>query len=240
MDCKEYYNINANNNKRSLEDGTINEKNAHNFIKSVLISTFTHRNNMVLDLGCGKGGDILKFLHCSISKYVGVDNSKKSLEVCVERFKCKKLYNKIDYKLCEDTLWSESGFGSSCFDTISCQFALHYAFDTPKSASISLCNIYNALKSGGKFIATIPISKVSYIKRVAEIPGYKEQFLEPTVSQEELCDKINEAGFQILLFENFKPYYEKIYKENTKLCKIMKADVHPPKDDYFVLACEKS
>ena len=59
MQSKEYYQKTANYRKRTLYEGTNNEKNAHNFIKSVLIKTYVGKNDIVLDLGCGKGGDVL-------------------------------------------------------------------------------------------------------------------------------------------------------------------------------------
>lgn len=51
----------------------------HNFVKSQLIYTFFNNqfNNKkprsVLDLACGRGGDMVKMYYVAVSKYVGVD-----------------------------------------------------------------------------------------------------------------------------------------------------------------------
>lgn len=51
----------------------------HNFIKSIIIYTFCNpmyqkeRQLSVLDIACGKGGDIMKFYHSKVLFYVGLD-----------------------------------------------------------------------------------------------------------------------------------------------------------------------
>lgn len=70
------------------ESMTIGVKRCNNWIKSILIKRFTRRrpgvidfnaekrgerpNGRVLDLGCGKGGDIDKWNNAKIAEYVGV------------------------------------------------------------------------------------------------------------------------------------------------------------------------
>ncbi len=57
----------------------------HNWIKSCMIYTlcnkmYTHdRKLSVLDIACGKGGDIMKFYHAEISFYVGVDKFSEGI-----------------------------------------------------------------------------------------------------------------------------------------------------------------
>ena len=54
-------------------------RNFHNWIKSTIIYTYCHPNfknnksQSVLDIGCGKGGDLLKFYMGEIDYYVGID-----------------------------------------------------------------------------------------------------------------------------------------------------------------------
>lgn len=45
---------------------------------------------------------------------------------------------------------------SQKFDICSCQFALHYSFESMVKAKVMLTNITESLKPGGYFIATIP------------------------------------------------------------------------------------
>ena len=42
------------------------------------------------------------------------------------------------------------------FDLVSCQFALHYSFETENKAENLLFNVSNKLRPGGYFIGTIP------------------------------------------------------------------------------------
>ncbi len=57
----------------------------HNWIKSLLIYTHCHymyqdnRHLSVLDIGCGKGGDIMKYYYANIEFLAGLDYSKENL-----------------------------------------------------------------------------------------------------------------------------------------------------------------
>lgn len=51
-------------------------KKFNNWIKSVLIGKFAHRpRGKVLDVGCGKGGDLNKWKQARIGLYVGLGKS---------------------------------------------------------------------------------------------------------------------------------------------------------------------
>ncbi len=62
----------------------------HNFIKSNLIYTYCNKmyqsntQQSVLDIACGRGGDILKFYYASIAYYVGIDLSEEDLKSTVD------------------------------------------------------------------------------------------------------------------------------------------------------------
>lgn len=134
----------------------------------------------VLDFGCGKGGDIGKWLKCErgIGRYVGVDIAKVSLEDFVGRVRDNPKVDKIDRFICadmgqddldetelntyvlkEDKWEMQRGSinrASSCdlFDVASCQFAMHYMFQTADRANHFLQNLSKHLNVGGSFIAT--------------------------------------------------------------------------------------
>lgn len=60
-------------------------RNFHNWIKSNIIYTFCHpmyqsnRQLSVLDFGCGKGQDYMKFFYAMVAFYVGIDIDKEGL-----------------------------------------------------------------------------------------------------------------------------------------------------------------
>ncbi|KAL6976203.1 mRNA (guanine-N(7))-methyltransferase, partial [Sarracenia purpurea var. burkii] len=47
-------------------------------IKSVLIQLYARRGDAVLDLACGKGGDLIKWDKAKIGYYVGIDIAEGS------------------------------------------------------------------------------------------------------------------------------------------------------------------
>ena len=63
-----------------------NLKCFNNWIKAVLINEFIPRNATVLDLCCGKGGDLIKWNKAKVSKLLGLDISSISIEQCRDRF----------------------------------------------------------------------------------------------------------------------------------------------------------
>lgn len=161
----------------------IRMRNSNNWIKSVLIDTFAkksaesgstnarlnqrgqHRHGrmvpcpVVLDLCCGKLGDLRKWCNSGICYLVGADIARKSLEDAVLR------YNKatsatfparfISADCCGIDLVPHFGEGIA-FDICSCQFALHYSFETEERARMLLHNASARLRVGGYFIGTIP------------------------------------------------------------------------------------
>ena len=62
-------------------------RNFNNFIKSLLIAEYTYKQDYlsILDLGCGKGGDLMKWEKAKIAHYVGSDLSKTSVEEAQHR-----------------------------------------------------------------------------------------------------------------------------------------------------------
>ncbi|KAL6178748.1 hypothetical protein ACLB2K_050266 [Fragaria x ananassa] len=52
----------------------------NNWIKSVLIQLYARPRDVVLDLACGKGGDLIKWDKAGIGYYVGIDIAEGSSE----------------------------------------------------------------------------------------------------------------------------------------------------------------
>ncbi|KAF7684413.1 mRNA cap guanine-N7 methyltransferase [Astathelohania contejeani] len=135
----------------------INIRNMNNFIKSLLIKTYTHQNFTVLDLGCGKGGDLNKYKIAKISKYIGIDIAEKSIEEAKSRYK----QGNYDFECEFDCLDAYNTFIDKKWkcDIVSSQFSFHYAFSSIESLKIAVKNVALQLKPGGHFILTIPDAK---------------------------------------------------------------------------------
>jgi mRNA (guanine-N7-)-methyltransferase len=76
-------------------------RNFNNFIKARLIATCTPRDAKVLDIACGKGGDLLKWKQANIRSLVGLDIADVSIEQANKRyhtgrFRFRASYNALD------------------------------------------------------------------------------------------------------------------------------------------------
>lgn len=166
----------------------------HNWIKSIIIYTYCgiskeHKDSKprrlsVLDIGCGRGGDILKWYHARVGEYIGIDvdyyGIYSSTEGVISR------YNKMKSKFPDfgKVQWAQADGGTLLeasaqekklpnmtnenkqsiqkiftknkkVDCISSMFAIHYLFGSSESTSNLVANINTYLKVGGFIIFTL-------------------------------------------------------------------------------------
>ncbi len=166
----------------------------HNWVKSIIIyaycgqfkefgSTQTKRTS-ILDIGCGRGGDILKWYHAKVGEYVGIDvdyhGIYSSTNGAIARYnETKKKFpnfgkfiwiqadpsvllqstyqeNKLSNMTSENKQLIDKTFTKNKkFDCISSMFALHYLFGSKDSTNNLAENINNHLKVGGCAIFTL-------------------------------------------------------------------------------------
>ncbi|CAN6443410.1 unnamed protein product [Victoria cruziana] len=155
----------------------IHLKKLNNWIKSVLIHIYARRGDYVIDLACGKGGDLIKWDKARIGYYVGIDIAEGSIEDCRTRYNgdadqnmrrkkvsfparliCGDCYEVGLYRILQD---------DAPFDICSCQFALHYSWSNEARARRALENVAALLRPGGVFIGTMPDANV-IIKKLRE------------------------------------------------------------------------
>ncbi|CAA2938475.1 mRNA cap guanine-N7 methyltransferase 1 [Olea europaea subsp. europaea] len=158
----------------------IHMKKLNNWVKSVLIQLYAKRGDAVLDLACGKGGDLIKWDKAKISYYVGIDISDGSIEDCRTRYngdadhhQRRKKFSFPARLLCGDCFevrLDRALADDAPFDICSCQFALHYSWSTEARARRALANVSALLRPGGIFIGTMPDSNV-IIKKLREAEG---------------------------------------------------------------------
>ena len=149
-----------------------NMRTFHNLIKRQLYINYSKPSNL-LDLACGKGGDIQKWLQCNFKFILAIDSNHNSINArkkthnydgAISRwFYIKKKINSfipfIRFEVLDildkDILEKINNKDNyKLYDTITCHFALHYF----ANSKISLINFFtlvsNKLNSGGYFIAT--------------------------------------------------------------------------------------
>jgi mRNA (guanine-N7-)-methyltransferase len=168
----------------------------NNWVKSSTIQKFigNERNLKIMDIGCGKGGDLQKWQASrKVALYVGADPADVSIKQARERHEQMRKRTKgrvfhaeffakdcFGERLDEIAIVKEVGFdpgvgpgnamsqrwGGGGFDMVTMMFCMHYAFESEEKARGMLRNVSGALKRGGRFIGTIPNSDVLSAKVV--------------------------------------------------------------------------
>eukprot|EP00976_Prorocentrum_cordatum_P013328 265988-Prorocentrum_minimum.AAC.14 len=105
----------------------------------------------LLDYGCGRGGDLWKWHLAGFQDVLAYDPCARSVEEARRRFKETPWNTVRNYVF---TTSIPSSYLLSEFDVVSCQFAIHYLFESHET----LCNfvgfVAQALRLGGRFIGT--------------------------------------------------------------------------------------
>lgn len=151
-------------------------RNFNNWIKSVLINEYMTKVKetltygaavRVLDMCCGKGGDLLKWDKSNITHLICTDIADVSIQQCEERYKSMVERNRKKFPpmFTAEFIASDNTNGrlrehykdpSIELNLVSCQFAFHYCFESLRQAECMIKNAAECLKTGGYFIGTIP------------------------------------------------------------------------------------
>ncbi|XP_063951233.1 mRNA cap guanine-N7 methyltransferase-like isoform X1 [Lytechinus pictus] len=149
------------------------QRNFNNWIKSMIIANSLKavdrkKGCTVLDLCCGKGGDLLKWTKGNLKKLVCADIAAVSVQQCQKRYRdmadrnrrtgnAKTFAAEFIAADCAEVLLSERYHDKDIvFDLCSCQFSFHYSFETAARARTMLRNACERLRPGGYFVGTIP------------------------------------------------------------------------------------
>lgn len=169
-------------------------RNFHNWVKSILIYTYCSEasenkdgksnRKRVVDIGCGRGGDNMKFYHARVKDYVGLDPDYEgiysSTDGAISRYNVLKnkfpdfgnvSFVQADYSVplksieqskvlmnisAENKKKIDKLFGSSNkFDIVNSSFAIHYLFKDSNSLKNMLQNTDNLLKKNGFVLFTL-------------------------------------------------------------------------------------
>lgn len=150
-------------------------RNFNNWIKSMLVNEYTTKVKdslqvgaplRVLDMCCGKGGDLLKWQKGGISHLICTDIAEVSIDQCRARYEALAARSKrfapdftAEFFVCDSTLdrlRERYRDPSVDLNLVSCQFAFHYCFESLPQAECMIRNASECLKPGGFFIGTIP------------------------------------------------------------------------------------
>ncbi|XP_037048532.1 mRNA cap guanine-N7 methyltransferase [Bradysia coprophila] len=154
-------------------------RNFNNWIKSMLINEYLTKIKSnaphgaplkVLDMCCGKGGDLLKWEKGCITHLICTDIADISVEQCQKRYDSmaeRTHHGRNKFQ----KMFTAEFFASDCtrnrireqfkdvsikLNLVSCQFSFHYCFESLKQAECMIRNAAECLTEGGYFIGTIP------------------------------------------------------------------------------------
>lgn len=128
-------------------------KKYHNAVKRTLLQMYATRADSLLDLCCGRGGDIQKWNACKIKRVVGLDISHKEILEARSRYETLyKPYTKCTFMEMDASVY----FPTQTYDVVSCMFCLHYFFASEESLHTLLRVVSASLTPGGTFIGITP------------------------------------------------------------------------------------
>ncbi|XP_037938333.1 mRNA cap guanine-N7 methyltransferase [Teleopsis dalmanni] len=172
-----YNELKETNRHERLSSRIVHLRNFNNWIKTQLINEYMAKIKSVsrigdpmrvLDMCCGKGGDLLKWekalishLICTDIAEVSVDQCKNRYQQLLDRAKHSKYVHTFtaEFFSCDSTLvrLRERYMDKSLkLNLVSCQFAFHYSFESLSQADCMVRNAAECLQPGGYFIATMP------------------------------------------------------------------------------------
>ncbi|KAI9284149.1 guanine-N(7)-methyltransferase domain-containing protein [Umbelopsis sp. AD052] len=158
--------------EKRQQSSIIRLRSFNNWVKSVLISRHVRQDATVLDMGCGKGGDLQKWARGRIGYLVGTDIAEVSLSQMKERYQTMRNARfKAEFIPLDSysELLAPRLAPNIRFDLVSMQFCMHYSFESEKKARTMLQNVTANLAEGGWFIGTIPDANW-IIKKVRTMP----------------------------------------------------------------------
>ena len=136
----------------------------HNDVKFQLLSKYCKNTPILLDIGCGRGGDIHKWNRLNIHSVTAIDINKAFILEAIRRYNQQAFPLNINYKffytyecnVFQDFFKMKDLPVHNTYDIVSCMFAFHYFWKNEFSLNKILQQISSSLKPGGYFIGVCP------------------------------------------------------------------------------------
>lgn len=222
-----------------------NARKYNNFVKNQILKKYS-KGNSLLDLACGKGGDIHKWISLGIKYVKGYDLDLGSIKEARSR------YNKIKTKKGKFT-FTHIDLSNTIiepkmkFDMVTCFFAIHYFFKNEITFMYLISNIVNNIKKHGYFMmTTFSEEKLKEINYKVDTEIFKVKALdikdkvfgrsisvwikdsvldkereEYIVPFKYLVNKLSEYDIQLVESGNFKDFYNSKKHKLNKIEKLL-------------------
>lgn len=135
----------------------------HNKIKRSLYERYTFPGETLVELGCGKGGDLHKATFSKTAHLVCVDVDRTHLEEAAKRYEVKRTQQEqvpetkfLCLDLTEEKSWHQIELDKSSVQCVSTQFFLQYLWGKKRHMEQCLRWMQYVLELGGFWIGTVP------------------------------------------------------------------------------------
>ena len=138
----------------------MNLRDAHNRIKNdIIVDAYSHipysipsNEVSVLDLACGRGGDLHKYFHANYKKLYVVDNHTESLDIYKQRYLKSYKSSNFHIDFISHDLSKSVLYLNTQVDVVVTNFALNYFFKNEHVLENLLRTVMLSLKEGGLFV----------------------------------------------------------------------------------------
>jgi len=130
-----------------------NMRSFHNKIKKILIRQCSINVDLIFDVGVGRGGDIHKWNHCDIQRAICYDINEHSINEANDRFNKSLIDRDFTFKVFQEISEFVKYVNQKSY-LVSCQFAIHYFFETEAKLNDFFKHVNKLLYMNGSFIGT--------------------------------------------------------------------------------------
>lgn len=259
------YNVTGKSMKKRNKDVDIGYRRFHNQIKNYLIDYKSNENSFLLDLGAGKGGDMIKWNQAGYTHVLAIDSSWQHIygeNGFIERYN--KMKDKINVKI--TIIWGdvtknirsgEAGLNNEestklkaffkthkalKFDKITCNFAIHYFMKSQELWNQYTRNVKLLLKKNGLFVGTYlnghKVQMKDFFHNQQLIYSIKFDKELNYNSEENFWDNVPEISIKTLQWDHYiqEPViFPELLEKLMKKIKFKKEEVHESFEDYTSL-----
>jgi mRNA (guanine-N7-)-methyltransferase len=152
---KRHYDSTLFHSQRDRAQGVLYKlKKYHNAVKRELITTYAQNADSLLDVCCGRGGDLQKWKAARVKYVRGLDLSPVEIKEAQRRYAT--LHS--PYLTCEFQIadLAQPYMCDRVYDVVTCMFGLHYFFESERVLDTFLDTVTRSLKPGGVFFGIAP------------------------------------------------------------------------------------